>query len=348
MKFSYKRFENNPLICPQDLEPSTPGFAVVGVLNPGAFRFGKRLGLILRVAEQPETAAGELAAAIRHDGKYELLRLRQDAPEVTCTDPRVFSWRGQAYLTSISHLLVAWSDDGGRSFKPDYALRIFPEGPYETFGIEDCRVEFFEGNYFLTYTAVSEFGVGVGMISTADWQNFSSHRLLFHPHNKDCALFPERINGRAWLLHRPTGSGLGGNFIWISESADLTHWGSPRCLARTRPNMWDSERIGAGAAPFRVDDGWLEIYHGADASGRYALGALLLDENDPCRILARSEAPLMEPETEYERHGFYHNCIFSNGHIVDGDRLLLYYGAADSIVCGAEFSVQEIRNSLVL
>ncbi|MBS1369507.1 MAG: glycosidase [Lentisphaeria bacterium] len=346
MGIRIERFGSNPLFCAADIAPSRPDFTVIGVLNPGAFRWNGRIGLVLRVAEQPAADSGELAAAVCLDGEYRLLRVRRNDPAVRCNDPRIFFYRDRACLTSISHLLVAWSDDGGISFEPDYSLRIFPAGPYETYGIEDCRVEFFEGRYILTYSAVSEFGVGIGTASTEDWKEFTPHRLLLHPHNKDCALLPRRIGGCAWMLHRPSGIDLGGNFIWLSESADLEHWGGPRCLAATRPGMWDSERIGAGASPLETDAGWLEIYHGADRNGRYSLGALLLDRNAPAHVIARSEAPLMEPASDYEMKGFYHDCIFTNGQIAEGDRLRLYYGAADSVVCGADLSVSEIIASL--
>src|SRR5690606_14488597 len=101
------------------------------------------------------------------------------------------------------------------------------------------------------------------------------------PTNKDCALFEERIDGKYYCLHRPSGSGPGGNFIWIASSPDLLHWGTHHCILHTREGMWDSVRVGAGASPIRTQDGWLEIYHGADAQHRYCLGAILLDLDDP-------------------------------------------------------------------
>ena len=104
--------------------------------------------------------------------------------------------------------------------------------------------------------------------------------------------------------------------------------------------------MGAGAAPIRTAQGWLEIYHGADAQNRYCLGALLLDLEEPWRILARSKDPIMEPTAEYERKGFFGNVIFNNGHVTDGDELTIYYGASDSIVCGARFSIRQILASL--
>ena len=216
----------------------------------------------------------------------------------------------------------------------------------ERFGIEDCRVAQIGDTYYLTYTQVSFHGVGVGLRTTTDWRNIAVHGMIIPPHNKDCAIFEEQIGGRYYAFHRPSGVQLGGNYIWLAESEDLSHWGNHRCLAHTRPGMWDSARIGAGAAPIRTSMGWLEVYHGATAEHRYCLGALLLDLHEPWRVLARSTAPIMEPTAPYELDGFFGEVVFSNGHLVNGDELTIYYGASDTVICGACFSIDEILASL--
>jgi beta-1,2-mannobiose phosphorylase / 1,2-beta-oligomannan phosphorylase len=170
--------------------------------------------------------------------------------------------------------------------------------------------------------------------------------MIFPPHNKDCAIFGEKVNNRYYAFHRPSSPELGGNYIWISQSNDLLHWGNHQCIAKTRDHHWDSARVGAGAAPIRTSEGWLEIYHGANNDHRYCLGALLLDINDPSIVLARSEEPIMEPIEEYELSGFFGNVIFTNGQLVDGDTLIIYYGASDEVICLAEFSIKEILASL--
>ena len=101
--------------------------------------------------------------------------------------------------------------------------------------------------------------------------------------------------------------------------------------------------VGAGGAPIRTPQGWLEIYHGATANPtRYCLGALLLDLDEPWKVLARSNDPIMEPLADYEQVGFFGNVVFTNGHLVDGDEVTIYYGASDSVICGAKFSISEI------
>jgi predicted GH43/DUF377 family glycosyl hydrolase len=170
--------------------------------------------------------------------------------------------------------------------------------------------------------------------------------MIFPPHNKDCALFEERIGGSYYALHRPSSPELGGNFIWIAESPDLLHWGNHRCILHSRPGMWDSSRVGAGASPIRTPEGWLEIYHGADDQNRYCLGALLLDLKQPWKVLARSQRPIMEPIADYERAGFFGNVVFANGQLVEDDQITVYYGASDSVVCGARFSIVKLLRTL--
>jgi predicted GH43/DUF377 family glycosyl hydrolase len=104
--------------------------------------------------------------------------------------------------------------------------------------------------------------------------------------------------------------------------------------------------LGAGAAPIKTKKGWLEIYHGATEKNRYCLGALLLDLDDPTKLIARSEAPIMEPIAAYEKNGFFGNVVFTNGHRVDGDTITMYYGASDQYVCMAEFSIEDILQTL--
>ena len=204
-----------------------------------------------------------------------------------------------------------------------------------------------DGEYLLTYTQVSEHGVGVGLMRTTDWQNFTREGMILPPHNKDCALFEEKINGKYYCLHRPSGVDLGGNYIWIASSDDLVHWGEHRCILHTRPGMWDSARVGAGAAPIKTKEGWLEIYHGADAKHCYCLGAVLLDLEKPWKVLARSQEPLLEPTAEYEKTGFFGNVVFTNGHLVNGDEITMYYGASDEVICGATLSIENILSDLL-
>ena len=342
-----KRFNENPLLRPSDLEPGIEGMEITCLLNPGVFRMNGKTWLLLRVAERPKQVEGKISFPVyNEDGRIEVLVFDKDDPQLDASDPRVIRYKGQNYLTTLSYLRLVVSDDGVH-FREDPAYPpIFGKGVLESFGIEDCRVATMKDGFFLTYTMVSPVAVGVGLIITNDFKTYDRQGMIFPPHNKDCAIFEEKINGKYYALHRPSSPELGGNYIWLAESPDRLHWGNHKCIAVTRQNSWDSARVGAGGAPVKTPEGWLEIYHGANTDHRYCLGALLLDLKDPSKVLARSVEPIMEPVAEYEKNGFFGNVVFTNGHYVENDTIQLFYGASDEVICGAEFSIQEILNSL--
>jgi predicted GH43/DUF377 family glycosyl hydrolase len=343
-----KRLDQNPLLKPIDIRPSGPHMKIECLLNPGVFEFKNKIWMLLRVAERPEQGENKVSFPLTNEkGEIEVLSFDKSDPDLDFTDPRVIRYKGRDYLTTLSHLRLVCSDDGKKFSEPEGYGPIFGSDKLEAYGIEDCRVIEIEGTYHLTYTMVSHYGVGVGLIKTKDWKNFKREGMIFPPHNKDCALFGEKINGKYYALHRPSSPQLGGNYIWIAESADLLHWGNHQCLVTTRQGRWDSARVGSGASPIKTEKGWLEIYHGADKVNRYCLGALLLDLNNPSKVIARSEAPIMEPTAVYEQVGFFGNVIFTNGHYLEGDTLHIYYGASDEVICGANFSIKEILNSLL-
>jgi predicted GH43/DUF377 family glycosyl hydrolase len=342
-----RRFPQNPLLRPADLAPSRPDWNIECLLNPGVFRFNDKTCLLVRVAERPAQRSGFVSfPVLSESGEARTLEFDRNDPKLDTSDPRVLRYDGAHYLTTLSHLRMLTSDDGIHFRQEAEYPPLYGHGALETFGIEDCRVSQIGGIFYLTYTAVSPNGVAVAMRSTRDWKTFHEHGLILPPHNKDCALFEEKINGHYFALHRPSSPEIGGNFIWLGQSPDLLHWGGHKCLARTRPGSWDSKRVGAGAAPIRTPAGWLEIYHGANEKDRYCLGALLLDSEQPWKVIARSKEPIMEPIAPYEQTGFFGNVVFTNGHLVNGDSLTIYYGASDSVICAAQFSISQILKSL--
>ncbi len=114
-----------------------------------------------------------------------------------------------------------------------------------------------------------------------------------------------------------------------------------------RKGYWDSGRIGSGAIPFRIEEGWLEIYHGASKDNKYCLGALLSDSDEPFKIIARSEKPIIEPQTDYELNGYFGNVIFTCGVLFEEGRVKIYYGAADTFIAYAEIKLAEILNNII-
>lgn len=349
MKDIAKRFAENPLLSPKDLPASREGLKITCLLNPGVFEFQGKTWLIVRVAERPKQKDNIISFPIlTGTGDIQIIEISTDDPDLDARDARIINYKGVDYLTTLSHLRLVCSDDGIKFYEPDNYPALVGEGILESFGIEDCRVSLIEGTYHLTFTSVSDNGVGVGLRTTTDWKNFEKHGMILPPHNKDCAIFEEKINGIYYALHRPSSVEIGGNYIWLTSSPDAINWGNHKCIIKTRKGLWDSARIGAGASPIKTEKGWLEIYHGANSEHQYCLGAFLMDLNDPSKVIARTESPIMVPTAEYELTGFFGNVVFTNGHIVhpDGDTITIYYGASDEFVCGAQFSINEIYSLL--
>lgn len=340
------RFNENPILTPASIAPSREGLQIACLLNPGVFEFEGKIWLIIRVAERPVQQPATISFPVLNEQGIEIIEISREDPQLVATDPRVIQYKGADYLTTLSHLRLMCSEDGIHFREAEGYPALYGQGVLQTFGIEDCRVSRIADTYYLTFTAVSDKGVGVALRTTKDWKHFTEHGMILPPHNKDCAIFEETIAGKYYALHRPSSVDIGGNYIWLASSPDGIHWGNHQCLAKTRPGQWDSVRIGAGAAPIKTQVGWLEIYHGANEQHQYCLGALLLDLENPAIVIARSEHPLMYPQMDYELTGFFGHVIFTNGHIVRGDEITLYYGAADEVVCAAKLSVSEILSSL--
>lgn len=341
-----KRNSQNPILTPKDFKPAIKGMEIACLLNPGVFKLDGRIGLLIRVAERPKQVEGKISFPIYTSEGFKVLEFDKDDPDLDCSDPRVIMYKGQNYLTTLSYLRFAFSEDGLHFHEDPEYQPIFGSRPSEAFGIEDCRVATMNDGYYLTFTEVSAVAVGVGMMHTKDFHHYIHEGMIFPPHNKDCALFEKPVNGKYYAFHRPSSPELGGNYMWIAESPDRVHWGHHQCIATTREGHFDSARLGAGAAPIKTDEGWLEIYHGATAENRYCLGAMLLDLENPAHVIARSEEPIMEPIAPYEQKGFFGNVVFSNGQIVEGDTIHLYYGASDEVICQADLSIKEILGIL--
>jgi len=347
------RAPENPIITPAMVAPSRPDLEVVGVFNPAAVRHEGDIVLLLRVAEAPRGLdAGEVAAPVydSDSGRLEVRRWERGAPDVDTSDPRVIVADGRAWLTSISHLRVARSVDGIQfDIEPTPALSAATR--YETFGVEDARITPIDGTYWVNYTSVSPHGIATALASTPDFASFERHGIIFPPNNRDVTIFPERIDGHYIALHRPMPAGVGEPAIWSASSIDLLAWGDHRLVATARPSDWEDTKIGGGAVPFRVrvdgQDAWLAVYHGVSGSPHvYSLGALLLDGDDPSRVIARSREPILRPEAPYEQNGFFGGVVFTCGVVADGDRVRIYYGAADGVTAVAELSLAEILAGL--
>lgn len=222
----------------------------------------------------------------------------------------------------------------------------FAEG--EEWGIRDARITELEGTYYITYLAEGDLGLRVGLAQTDNFRQVKRICFVGEPDTKGGALFPEKIGGRYAILTRPQ---VGSN-IWISYSDDLLYWGDMKVVMTPRTGYWDAHRVGVGAPPILTEHGWILIYYGAKTTSGgplYRLGAVLLDLEDPSRVIARSNIPILAPREPFERIGDIGNLVFTCGAVLrNGGDVFLYYGAADSCICLGTTTVSEIIDTCLL
>ena len=222
------------------------------------------------------------------------------------------------------------------------------KGPYTDYDYDLCdpRITYLEGTYYVTYPAHAP-GLGViGILGkTDDFKTYERLGVIALPSNRVPVLFPEKVDGRYVRLDRPFGIYAGS--LWLSYSKDLLYWGDHKFLLGAEKQYWHSMKVGPGGAPIKTEEGWLVIYHavsGAKVAGPgYRLAPLLLDLEDPGRIIGKPKEYLICPEADYERTGLVHNVIFTCGQIVEPDgEMKLYYGGADTVISMATANVNEI------
>ena len=253
-------------------------------------------------------------------------------------------------LSGSSFLWTARSDDG-LNFIPDPQPSLLPakEGLYafvEDCSIEDPRITPLEDSFYITYVGYSQHDCVTILARTQDFVNFERVSVLGLPENKDVVLFPEKIGGQYAKLDRPMTQTSQHGDIWISFSPDLVYWGNPRPVMQTRQRKWDCTKIGAGAPPIKTSEGWLVIYHGVrltSAGSIYRLGAVLLDLDQPWRVVGRAEQAILSPAAEEDYLGNVSNVVFTCGAILEDDgELKVYYGAADQVICLASAPVSDV------
>jgi beta-1,4-mannooligosaccharide/beta-1,4-mannosyl-N-acetylglucosamine phosphorylase len=211
----------------------------------------------------------------------------------------------------------------------------------------DPRVTWLDDRFYITWCN-GYHGPTIGVGYTHDFRTFHQLDNAFLPFNRNGVLFPRRIGGRYGMLSRPSDDGHTpfGEIYW-SESPDLVHWGRHRHVMAPVPLTWQATKVGAGPTPIETDEGWLLLYHGVLTSCNgfvYSVGAALLYLDEPWKVRARGSRYLLAPATEYERVGDVPNVVFPAAALVDRDRdrLTLYYGAADTVVCLAHGRLSDV------
>lgn len=327
------------LITPEDVKPSRADLQVDCVFNAGVATLNDEIILLLRVAESPKAVPGKRGVVVMEEGQPAVKWLDSSNPRYDLSDPRGVKEAGTRktlYLTSLSHLRIARSRDGIH-FDIETHPQLFPEGNLESWGIEDPRIAKVGEEYWITYTAVSPAGPAPAAMATHDFESFERKGLILPPENKDVCLYPAKIHDQYVCLHRPVPKGIGTPDIWCAFSPDGVHWGQHHRLFGV-PEGWQSmKRFGAGAPPFKTDDGWIEVFHAADETNRYVLGIAVFDLEDPRKILKIVEEPIMQPEEEFEKVGFFGNVVFTCGLVEREDEIWIYYGCADTSTAVAVF-----------
>ncbi len=287
-----------------------------------------------------EAAAVFNAAAIKENGKVNLIYRSTDKNS-----------NGRECSDYMNYLGLAISDDG-ISFERGKKPLMGPiAGTFEARGLEDPRVVKIDDVFYMTYTGFGGRYDGdfrICLATSKDLLNWERRGIMLDEVNKDAALFPRKINGEYVLIHRRA------PHIWIGYSEDLKEWYNHKILAYTEESSeWENYKIGLAGPPIEFENGWALIYHGVskeekeiDGRGKYkkySLGIMLLDKEDPSKVIYRQNEPILEPELKWElEEGCVPNVVFSCGQVIIDDELFVYYGGADTEIGLATCKISEI------
>lgn len=328
-----KKYENNPI-----LKPKGKGWEALCVLNPAVIYDEKKelFYMLYRAAGNDKQHYIYLGLAESKDGfnfkrkfiKPVLSPDKQGADGGCVEDPRLIKLGDYYYLT--------------------YASRTFAPGQYwredkEYFGFSpEYGPKFLQYNNSVTHLAISK--------DLTNWKKLgriSDSRF----DDRDVVIFEGKCDKGFARLSRPMekcGEGFDNEnpAIWISFSDDLAEWNQPTLLMKGE-QWWEDKKIGASTPPIMTSKGWLMLYHGVSCrDDAYRVGAVLLDKDNPAKIIARTKDFILEPEFEYETQGFYNGCVFPTGICVKENTMYVYYGAADKFICVATARFDEFLSQL--
>jgi len=211
--------------------------------------------------------------------------------------------------------------------------------PQEQRGPEDPRIVRIDNIFYMTYVGYrgrvpNDFRICLA--TSRDLVHWDRKGILLDEPNKNASLFPVKIEGKYWLLHRRHPD------IWICYSEDLKTWTGHKKIMSPIPDTWNQTRIGIAGPPVEINEGWFLIFHGVDKLNHYRLGAALLDREDPSRVSARQFEPIIEPELDWEINGYVPNVIFSCATVLQGNRIYCLYGGADTVIGAAYIDLLDV------
>jgi predicted GH43/DUF377 family glycosyl hydrolase len=312
-----------------------PGRRVAPAYERGLFR-----GMLAELGEEGESAAfvlGSLPTRFTPDELDQALAALE-AQVVTHSGVR----------ETIDHFRAIADSNYDTEFPSDSTIAervLMPVGPAESHGMEDARfVRFVDDDgtftYYATYTAFDGVHVAPQLLETTDFRRFRVTQLAgAAATNKGLALFPRRVGGQYVALSR-----------WDRErnavvaSDDCRLWGAADTL-QSPERPWELLQLGNCGSPIETPEGWLVLTHGVGPMRVYSIGAVLLDLDDPTRMIARLSTPLMSPD-ETERDGYVPNVVYSCGALLHGDWLVMPYGIADATVGIAVVHLDELLDRL--
>ncbi|MEO5865788.1 MAG: glycosidase [Sphingomonas sp.] len=330
---------------------------VLGAFNPALTRLANgNLMMMVRVAEALRTPI--------FDGHIHAIRWEEDESggryaldawpleHVDTADPRSFQLRGGGWkvmaLTSLSWLLpVELSPDGLERVKIHYDRAVAPQGSWQCYGIEDARVSRVDGRYMMTTCSVSPERHSTTLYTSDDGLDWRFQDVVLDHQNKDMVIFEGRVNGVFWAQTRPLGDHYftyppgsewrAGPSIKFATSPDGLHW-KPHLSPGLRPRSTSvaTARIGGGTPPILTDRGWLCLWHGVEPKGVvgiYRTYASILDRDDPSRVLATEELPVLEPNSTLtqplEDQLYVRDVVFTTGIAEHGNIYVVASGEAD-------------------
>jgi predicted GH43/DUF377 family glycosyl hydrolase len=224
---------------------------------------------------------------------------------------------------------------------------VFDQYVHPTKSYWDPRVTKIEDQYYIVHAADVTNGAScqIGLFKIDDnFEKLDWMGIISEPDNRNGVLFPEKINGLYYRLDRPNDNG--GFDIWCCSSPDLIHWGNPRRVLDKSLLGWGEKKIGPGAVPIKTDKGWLCLIHGVRRQCTdevYSIGVMLLDADDPSKVVGVSKRAIIAPEEPYELMGQSMNVVFTNGAVLEDDGIVkIYYGAADQVQCLATAKLDDL------
>ena len=332
--------------------------------NPHNFKtpsFVKKYGPVLTKNDVPYPAELVFNAGItKYNGKYVMI-FRNDYD--FCRQDFVDFYAGISDNTSPrTNIGLAFSDDGIKwevAPQPCWSAQQVSINDPECTRIYDPRLTVIDGKCYVCFAMNTRHGLRGGIAVTEDFAKFDIISLTA-PDNRNMVLFPEKINGMFMRLERPMpvysrGRNSEAFDLWSSMSPDMEFWGRTKLVLGKEQVPFTNSKIGPGAPPIKTREGWLCTFHSVqnmdvnlyawERSWRksYYGGLMLLDLNDPSKIIAMAEKPLLMPDSDYELDGFRGSVIFPGGMILeDSGEVKIYYGAADTVECLATADVNDL------